>query len=435
MGDIIKNGINYTGGGGASSYNELSDQPQINGTSLSGNKTASDLGLQDAMQVTSLPIASADYLYKVYQYIGATGGGLTHNYYYECVSDGQPTPTYSWEQTDVQPHGETYNAGDGINIDANKEISIDPMPSEDMDDVIDELPTGNRVAVTGYVPLGTIIPVFRETAPKFFLICDGSTYNKADYPELAELLLGLTTHSQYEVDGDDTKFKVPDLRGEFIRGTGTNGHTNQGSGSAVGVHQDATELAMSFLQDNKSVALSGYAGTPAIGGMNYDKQYISRNMRYTNITGSSTTVETVTRSAITRPTNTSVLFCIAYKDIYSNPMNDYSTDEKVVGTWIDGKTLYQKTINFGALPNATVKKVAHGITNLKNVVEIKGCAIQGNATLPLPDTSVDDMGANPLEKFIRIIVSSDNNIQIATGTDRSAFTAYVTLRYTKTTDA
>ena len=27
----------------------------------------------------------------------------THNYFYECVSDGEATPTYSWEQTNVQP--------------------------------------------------------------------------------------------------------------------------------------------------------------------------------------------------------------------------------------------------------------------------------------------------------------------------------------------
>lgn len=36
---------NSGGGGGTSNYNDLSNQPQINGTTLTGNKTASDLGL------------------------------------------------------------------------------------------------------------------------------------------------------------------------------------------------------------------------------------------------------------------------------------------------------------------------------------------------------------------------------------------------------
>lgn len=33
------------GGGGTSNYNDLSNKPQINGNTLSGNKSASDLGL------------------------------------------------------------------------------------------------------------------------------------------------------------------------------------------------------------------------------------------------------------------------------------------------------------------------------------------------------------------------------------------------------
>jgi len=33
------------GGGGTDNYNELDNRPQINGTTLTGNKSASDLGL------------------------------------------------------------------------------------------------------------------------------------------------------------------------------------------------------------------------------------------------------------------------------------------------------------------------------------------------------------------------------------------------------
>ena len=70
----------------------------INGTSLlgSGNITT------EAIQVDTMPTASADELGKVYQFIGTTGT-YTHGYFYECVSDGQNPATYSWEQTNVQP--------------------------------------------------------------------------------------------------------------------------------------------------------------------------------------------------------------------------------------------------------------------------------------------------------------------------------------------
>jgi hypothetical protein len=45
------------GGGGTNNYNELSNRPQINSTTLSGNKSAHDLGLAsepviDGTQIT-----------------------------------------------------------------------------------------------------------------------------------------------------------------------------------------------------------------------------------------------------------------------------------------------------------------------------------------------------------------------------------------------
>jgi hypothetical protein len=49
----------------------------------------------------------------------------------------------------------------------------------------------------------------------------------------------------------------------------------------------------------------------------------------------------------------------------------YSETEHVVGKWIDGSTLYEKTINFGALPNTAPKQVSAGVSNV-NVVDIKG---------------------------------------------------------------
>lgn len=35
----------------------------------------------------------------------------------------------------------------------------------------------------------------------------------------------------------------------------------------------------------------------------------------------------------------------------------YSTDEREIGTWIDGSTLYERVINVGALPNNTLKTI------------------------------------------------------------------------------
>lgn len=41
------------GGGGTDNYNSLSNKPQINGTTLSGNKTSDNLGLQNKISATN----------------------------------------------------------------------------------------------------------------------------------------------------------------------------------------------------------------------------------------------------------------------------------------------------------------------------------------------------------------------------------------------
>lgn len=51
--DYIAN--NGGGGGGTTNYEALSNKPQINGTTLSGNKTSADLGLQDRLTFDATP--------------------------------------------------------------------------------------------------------------------------------------------------------------------------------------------------------------------------------------------------------------------------------------------------------------------------------------------------------------------------------------------
>lgn len=45
-----------SGSGGTSDYTDLSNKPQINGTTLAGNKTLGDLGIVDATELTNYDI-------------------------------------------------------------------------------------------------------------------------------------------------------------------------------------------------------------------------------------------------------------------------------------------------------------------------------------------------------------------------------------------
>lgn len=110
---------------------------------------------------------------------------------------------------------------------------------------------------------------------------------------------------------------------------------------------------------------------------------------------------------------------------------DYSTEEHLTGRkWLDGRPTYEKTINCGALPNATSKDIQTGIQNLRAAVKIFGITYQENMSVfrPLPYPHVN---------YNAIIgVNLTNTIlTIFTGTDFSAYTnTYITIEYTKTTD-
>ena len=81
--------------------------------------------------------------------------------------------------------------------------------------------------------------------PEGYLACDGTIYKINEYPKLAELIkTEFGNYNYFGGDGEDT-FAVPDLRGEFLRGTGTTSR-NTGTGGSVGIHQDATSFASGF---------------------------------------------------------------------------------------------------------------------------------------------------------------------------------------------
>lgn len=73
-----------------------------------------------SIQKEELPLASADELGKIYQYTGTTGT-YKNGFFYRCVSDGEPSLTYSWEEikyvdkpvvySDTVPNIEKYDMG------------------------------------------------------------------------------------------------------------------------------------------------------------------------------------------------------------------------------------------------------------------------------------------------------------------------------------
>ena len=108
----------------------------------------------------------------------------------------------------------------------------------------------------------------------------------------------------------------------------------------------------------------------------------------------------------------------------------YSQNETDTGKiWIDGKKIYRKVINCGALPDNKEKETPHNIKDYDTFLSIRGIAIyrQAKSFISLPFSAQGN-------ESIKITILGEN-IVIGTYIVRQYFTeSYAILEYTKTTN-
>ena len=162
----------------------------------------------------------------------------------------------------------------------------------------------------GANPIGTIINFMGNIAPEGYLFCNGDVYEiGGDYTNLAEFIN--TQFGSYDFFGGDgiNTFAVPDLRGEFLRGTGTNIHDNNGNGSNVGVHQDGTKIPYTY-GDDTYLNLRAFNSTAASTNADYIDTSHSGTIHY--LQGNTGNWNSFGTYYTSRPTNTSIMYCIKY---------------------------------------------------------------------------------------------------------------------------
>lgn len=98
--------------------------------------------------------------------------------------------------------------------------------------------------------------------------------------------------------------------------------------------------------------------------------------------------------------------------------NRYSSDEIDVGSWINGKTVYQKTIRLGSPTVDVESSFPHSISSMLQCIDIKGYAIVGSYYHPIAQ--------------VGSIYVDTTNIHFAPL--MSLNDSYVTIQYTKDTD-
>lgn len=203
------------------------------------------------------------------------------------------------------------------------------------------VPTGEYKKIAGGTmyadsPIGSILPYGGTTAPSGWMICNGASLLRTDYAELFAVI-GTAFGS-----ADSTHFNIPDLRGEFLRGAGTNSHSGQGDGGTVGQHQNATEIP-NFIAANTNGIYAYKVNADAFRGLNNLDKAFSATAQ-TSLSGGNSSASGTAYGTV-RPTNTSVNYIIKAKMValpadFMDALNDkqdatdnnlQTTDKTIVG--------------------------------------------------------------------------------------------------------
>ena len=125
-----------------------------------------------------------------------------------------------------------------------------------------------------------------------------------------------------------------------------------------------------------------------------------------------------------------------YEEFIKKSEEVYSTEEQVIGTWIDGKPLYRKVVEMGNMTKDNYKMKAHNIQNMKyaRIVDVsmqRGNQSSGNFQL----FSVGNVGGKYNDTQVGFDTYIDSNcVYVYCNGDRTLFVGTAIIEYTKTTD-
>jgi microcystin-dependent protein len=193
-----------------------------------------------------------------------------------------------------------------------------------------EVVSGNVVGVTYYSTTGQfqlitnnsgsntsgqIAAYASQTCPAGWLVANGAAVSRTTYSGLYNNIL-----TTWGAGDGSTTFNLPDLRGTFLRGTGTNANaTVVAAGGAVG-QAVGTYAADTYLNHSHAVTDPGhlhtYSGFTTTGIAAAGSAYTLPSAYPTQNTSSNTTGLTVNTSTTggteTKPKNFAVTYCIQY---------------------------------------------------------------------------------------------------------------------------
>lgn len=333
-------------GGGVTNYNDLTNKPVIN---LSSEDTSNPIVLYNLDEG----------IYKLYGYIKyyPTYSGTTAITSPLLMSISKSSTT-TYVQL-LQPYG-------------NKVIGYEITSNSYTEKTLDGGVAGDTL------PIGSMMPYGSTTIPENWLLCNGQAVSRTTYSDLFAVI-----GTSYG-DGDgSTTFNLPDKQGRVSVGLSSS-ETEFNLLGKTGGEKEHTLTIDEIPSHGHTVNYSASGGTglgiTAMGEQLSDSSSIIQKtgggQSHNNLQPyevdcwiikafqSSGVVAEVSNTKSTSTTDT-------YSCSYINNLNNYSTEEKVIGKYTDGSTLYSKTINIGT-PSTVKTYIQHGISNVKNFINAHG---------------------------------------------------------------
>ena len=271
-------------------------------------------------------------------------------------------------------------------------------------------------------PVGSYLYLEKKSNPQGYLYCNGSTFDETVYPAL------------YQYLGTNV---LPDWR-EFSP-VGAEQNTTSSVIATHDVYTQGQEKDDQIQEHKHSVILDNQPNPNKVQGLSWTANNNAKKYGSAFIdTAADARIGDVTRgkskaafiyikatSGLTENQQENVLNTI-------NENNSYSTTEQPTGAkWIDGKPIYRKVIDCGALPNNTTKTVNHNISNLGKVIRLYGFANNAAGTDFITLPFVDTANSATFNTSLR---ATDTQITLSSANNMASFSGYAVIEYTKTTD-
>lgn len=116
--------------------------------------------------------------------------------------------------------------------------------------------------------------------------------------------------------------------------------------------------------------------------------------------------------------------------------NEFSFEERRIGTWIDGKPLYRKMIDFGELPSNGRKDFIYDIDNVAHVHVNLGVSFWYTKDNSLMNAGYKASNTFLYSEYISAVTAAGGNriIIYTTSVKANNYKALICLEYTKTSD-